>query len=74
MLIETCRNVMRDNILINISGRDGHAVGVDKNCEQNINFQKVFVLQHRHYSWLLIVLHSELVFSERCTWHLGSTC
>jgi hypothetical protein len=32
---------MRDNLLINMSGRDGHWIGVDKNAETNINFQKV---------------------------------
>lgn len=37
---------MRDNSLINMSGRDGHYHGVDKNAETNINFQKVrYILQ-----------------------------
>ncbi|KAG0694634.1 hypothetical protein DFH29DRAFT_778355, partial [Suillus ampliporus] len=45
-------NVMRDNILINVSGHDGHAVGVDKNCEQNINFQKNwFAAKGVHGTW-----------------------
>ena len=35
------RDVVRDNSLINMSGRDGHYHGVDKNAETNINFQKV---------------------------------
>jgi hypothetical protein len=39
--LTVCRNVMRDNLLINMSGRDGHFIGVDKNAETNINFQKV---------------------------------
>jgi hypothetical protein len=34
-------NVASDNSLINMSGRDGHYHGVDKNVETNINFQKV---------------------------------
>jgi len=39
-------NVVRDNSLINMSGRDGHYHGVDKNAETNINFQKVrYILQ-----------------------------
>jgi hypothetical protein len=35
------RNVMWDNLLINMSGRDGHYIGIDENAETNINFQKV---------------------------------
>ncbi|KAG0692100.1 hypothetical protein DFH29DRAFT_784210, partial [Suillus ampliporus] len=45
-------NVMHDNMLINISGHDGHAVGVDKNCKQNINFQKNwFTAKGLHGTW-----------------------
>ncbi|KAF7976464.1 hypothetical protein HWV62_6721 [Athelia sp. TMB] len=36
-------NVMRDNSLINMSGRDNHYTGVDKNAETNINFQKDYL-------------------------------
>ena len=40
-------NVVRDNSLINMSGRDGHYHGVDKHAETNINFQKVtYILKH----------------------------
>ena len=34
-------NVMRDNMLISMNGRDNHFTGVDLNIEHNINYQKV---------------------------------
>ncbi|KAJ7129943.1 hypothetical protein C8R46DRAFT_832115, partial [Mycena filopes] len=43
-------NIMRDNALISTSGRS--YVGVDKNAEFNINFQKsYFAAKGVHASW-----------------------
>lgn len=43
---------MRDNSLVCMSGRDGHYMGVDKNCEFNINFQKnYFSSKGIHGTW-----------------------
>ena len=39
------RDVVRDNSLINMSRRDRHYHGVDKNAETNINFQKASWVQ-----------------------------
>jgi hypothetical protein len=56
---------MRDNMLINMSGRDGHWTGVDENMEHNINIAVVrasvssFNVQNAHYL-------AEHVLCERC--------
>ncbi|KAG2741582.1 hypothetical protein P692DRAFT_20751011, partial [Suillus brevipes Sb2] len=57
-------NVVWDNVLINISGCDGHTVGVDKNCEQNINFQKVICISSVRQLITTLLFHTELVHSH----------
>jgi len=45
-------NVIRDNILINTSGRENHYEGVDHNAEKNIKFQKgCFESKGLYASW-----------------------
>lgn len=39
--------MIRDNILINTSGRENHYQGVDHNAEKNIKFQKVCLIEMR---------------------------
>ena len=36
------RNIMRDNMLVNVSGIPGHAMGIDLNIEHLIGYLKVF--------------------------------
>ncbi|KAI0039255.1 hypothetical protein FA95DRAFT_1477495, partial [Auriscalpium vulgare] len=46
------RNVMRDNMLINMSGRDGHWTGVDENIEHTIKqLQQFYVSRGVRASW-----------------------
>lgn len=37
----SCRNVMRDNMLISCKGHQGHYMGVDLEMEHIVNYQKV---------------------------------
>ncbi len=34
-------NIMRDNMLVNVSGNPGHAMGIDLNIEHLIGYLKV---------------------------------
>jgi len=50
-LLNLCRNIMRDNMLVNVSGIPGHAMGMDLNIEHLIRYLKVqigLILSYKH--------------------------
>jgi hypothetical protein len=65
---------MRDNLLINMSGHDGHSIGVDKNAETNINFQKVCINFFHPRSAHILHKYLGILSFERAACDLGSTC
>lgn len=46
---------MRDSMIVNMSGRDGHSIGRDMNIEHANNIQKVHSLIHIKPMLLLII-------------------